>query len=169
MNHNNNAKDNLFVGERGPHTAFHMENISEINKGEKHPMFGKHHSEETKKKIGIGNKGKIVSDETKRKLSEINKGKKHSEETKKKMSESSKGEKHSMFGKHHSEETKKKMSKAIEMFYLDTNEFIQEFVSGVEAQEITGINQGNISFCCLRKRNYAGEYNNKRVTWKFAN
>ena len=99
--------------------------------GEKNPMFGKHHSEETKQKIGgvhkgkhiseeqkkklsVALKGRIMSDEHKKKIGEANKGKHHTEESKKKMSDSKKGlqsgEKHPMFGKHHSEESKKKMS-----------------------------------------------------------
>ena len=44
------------------------------------------HSDDTKKKIGLGNKGKKQSEETKKKLSEINKGKKLSDETKNKIS-----------------------------------------------------------------------------------
>ena len=109
--------------------------LSEAKKGllsgEKNPMFGKHHSEETKQKIGevhkgkhiyeeqkkklsIALKGRIMSDEHKKKIGEASKGRHHSEESKKKMSDSKKGlqsgEKHPMFGKHHSEESKKKMS-----------------------------------------------------------
>ena len=104
-----------------------------LQTGEKNPMFGKHHSEETKQKIGevhkgkhiseeqkkklsIALKGRIMSDEHKKKIGEANKGRHHSEESKKKMSETKKGlqsgEKHPMFGKHHSEEAKKKMSLA---------------------------------------------------------
>ena len=109
--------------------------LSELKKGllsgEKNPMFGKHHSEETKQKIGgvhkgkhiseeqkkklsVALKGRIMSDEHKKKIGEANKGKHHTEESKKKMSDSKKGlqsgEKHPMFGKHHTEESKKKMS-----------------------------------------------------------
>lgn len=109
--------------------------LSELKKGllsgEKNPMFGKHHSEETKQKIGgvhkgkhiseeqkkklsIALKGRIMSDEHKKKIGEAHKGKHHSEETRKKISDSKKGlqsgEKHPMFGKHHSEETRRKMS-----------------------------------------------------------
>jgi hypothetical protein len=88
-------------------------------KGENHPNYGKHRSEETKKKLSEAQKGeknsfygKHHSEETKKKLSEANKGEnnpnygKHpSEETKKKISEGKKG-------KHRSEETKKKLSEA---------------------------------------------------------
>lgn len=49
---------------------------SEKQKGKNHPFYGKHHTEETKKK-----------------MSELHRGKKHTEESKKKMSESRKGEK----------------------------------------------------------------------------
>jgi hypothetical protein len=71
--------------------------LSEINKGEKSVWYGKKHSQETKDKISIGNKGKIVSQETRKKLSLINKNKtykkgfKLSEETKMKISLSKKG------------------------------------------------------------------------------
>ena len=107
--------------------------MSESRSGEKNPMFGKKHSEETKQKIGKVHKEKHISEETKKKLSsalkgrimsdehkqkirEASKGRHHSEESKKKMSETKKGlqsgDKHPMFGKHHSEEAKKKMSLA---------------------------------------------------------
>ena len=100
-----------------------------LQAGEKHPFFGKHHSEESKKKMSLArkgktppNKGKHLSEEQKRKIGESlkgrtgpNKGKTMSEETKKKISEAKKklyssSKNHPMFGKHHSEETKKKMS-----------------------------------------------------------
>ena len=107
--------------------------MSESRSSEKNPMFGKHHSdetkqkisrvhkgkqtsEETKKKLSSALKGRIMSDEHKKKIGEASKGRHHSEESKKKMSETKKGlqsgEKHPMFGKHHSEEAKKKMSLA---------------------------------------------------------
>ena len=49
--------------------------ISESLMGEKHPMFGKKISEQTRKKISEAQKGKIHSEETKRKMSEARKGK----------------------------------------------------------------------------------------------
>ena len=87
--------------------------------GEKGPFYGKHHSEESKRKMSLAKKGKPahnkgvpMSEEHKKKLSDKNKGKKLSEETKQKMSEAQSGEKNAMFGKTHSEESKRKMSLA---------------------------------------------------------
>ena len=95
--------------------------LSEANKGENHPMYGRTPSEETKRKLSeanIGennpNFGKPRSEETKRKLSEANIGKTHTEETKRKLSEANKGENHPMYGRTPSEETKRKLSEANE-------------------------------------------------------
>ena len=69
-------------------------------------MKNKHHSEETKRKIGMANtnrpswkKGKHISEEIKRKISEANKGRITSVETRLKLSIKN-------TGKHHTEETK---------------------------------------------------------------
>jgi len=87
--------------------------------------LGVKYSEEIRRKIGEGNKGKIVSKETRRKIGEANKGFKHSEETRRKISKAGKGRKHSEEAKRrigeaqkgkkckpHSEETRRKMSEA---------------------------------------------------------
>jgi putative cell wall-binding protein len=69
--------------------------------GKNHPMFGKHHKEESKLKMSLAKKGKkpkFIPDNKGRKISKeqieflrkINTGKKISEETKKKISESKK-------------------------------------------------------------------------------
>ena len=82
----------------------HEDHISLHNKGEKHPMYGKHHSNEIKDKISESLKGKY-------------KGEKHpmygkhpSKETCKKMSENHaniKGKNNPMYGKHHNEESRR--------------------------------------------------------------
>ena len=72
-------------------------------KGE-HPWVGKHHSEETKKKIKEHH-ADISGDKN------YNYGKHLSEEAKQKISEANKGNQH-WLGKHHTEETKQKLSKA---------------------------------------------------------
>ena len=44
--------------------------MSIARKGELSPNFGKHHSEETKRKIGDAQKGKVISEETRVKMRE---------------------------------------------------------------------------------------------------
>lgn len=73
--------------------------------GEKHWHFGQHWSDDVKKKIGDKNRGKQPwlgkhhSEETKKKLSEHFIGKKWSEQSKRKMSNSVTGNKNPMYGK----------------------------------------------------------------------
>lgn len=62
--------------------------MSEINRGENNPMYGKKISEETKKKISESLEGHEVSEETKKKISESNKGKVKSENHKNKLRDS---------------------------------------------------------------------------------
>ena len=78
------------------HTEKTLPKMSESLKGEKHPMFGKQHNEDTLAK-----------------MSAIKQGKLHSEKTRAKMSISKAGEKHPMFGKLHSEETRAKISSSL--------------------------------------------------------
>ena len=88
--------------------------------GKNHPMYGKHISEEHRKKLkqaitGENNYlyGKHPSEEARKKMSEAAKNRPPiSDETRKKMSEVHSGEKHPMFGRHHTEEARKKMSEA---------------------------------------------------------
>ena len=81
---------------------------------------GKHHSDETKKKLSAAHKGKHLSDETKLKISNAIKGdlhtmygKHHTEETRAKISDALRGEKNPWYGKHHTEETKQKIRESI--------------------------------------------------------
>ena len=65
---------------------------NKINLGKKNRL-GKHHSEETRRKMSEGHKGRTHSEETKRKISESKKGRKRepfSEEWKRKMREAQK-------------------------------------------------------------------------------
>ena len=59
--------------------------------GEKHPFYGKHHSEETRKKLSEAHKGKKMSEESKKKMSAAKKGKHLSEEHKNKVAEANIG------------------------------------------------------------------------------
>jgi len=73
--------------------------------GENHPLFGKHHSEESRKKNSEAHKGK----------NNYMWGKRHSETTHKKMIENhadNSGENHPMWGKHYSPEEIKKLRKS---------------------------------------------------------
>jgi hypothetical protein len=95
--------------------ALWRKRISESETGDRHHMFGKHHSDATKQKISNslkGNKisvGRVLSDETKRKISDSERGKIISDASRKKMSDSKKGEKNANFGKHLSDERKKEI------------------------------------------------------------
>jgi len=87
--------------------------------GENNPLYGKHQSEEHRKKISEANKGennprygKHHTEDAKKKISEVHKGKHLPEETKRKISEALKGKNNPLYGKHHSEETRKKISEA---------------------------------------------------------
>ena len=116
-------------------TDEHKKHISESN-------IGKHHSEETKKKMSESmkgkNKGKHHSDESRQKMKESAKNRPpQSEETKKKHSESMKkyinehpeemelrysklkGENNGMYGKHHSDESRQKMKESQKNRYKD--------------------------------------------------
>jgi group I intron endonuclease len=55
----------------GSHTKEWKLKVSEANKGDKHPFFGKHHTEEAKKKISETKKRKIITGEVKIKLEEF--------------------------------------------------------------------------------------------------
>ena len=89
--------------------------------GEKHPMFGKKHSEETRKKMSNSHKGKPAP----------NKGKPMSEETKKKMSKA---------------HTNGKQSKKVLQYTLN-GEFVREWESTNECGR-NGFNQQHVSACC---------------------
>jgi hypothetical protein len=82
--------------------------------GSSNPMYGKKHTENTKKvlseKRGVTKRFEIT-DEFRDKISKIHKGKTRSDETKNKISEAKKGNKY-WLGKIHSDETKNKISEA---------------------------------------------------------
>lgn len=94
------------------------ERVKQLHKEKKVGMYGKKHSEETKKKMSVASKGnthclgRTLSQETKQKIREKHLGKVLSEETKKKISENHydiSGKNNPMYGKKHSEESKNKM------------------------------------------------------------
>ena len=115
-NRNNNHISNLEKIKHGEHSSLHnkgkvftKEHRNNLSKA----MTGvPRHSEESKKKISLANKGKTLSVETRKKMSKAKQGKSnpffgktHTKEVKYRISEAHKGMKHS-------EETKRKMSES---------------------------------------------------------
>lgn len=83
----NSSEDALAPMQGRHHTAESLAKMS----GKNHHNFGKHHTEESKQKIGKANMGKHHTEESKQKIREVNIGKYHTEESKQKISESGKG------------------------------------------------------------------------------
>jgi len=150
--------------------------MSEALSGEKHPMYGKEHTEKAKQKMREANSGekhpmygKTLSGEIKKKLSEALSGEKHpmygktpSDKTKQKMSDARTGEKHHMYGKTHTKETKKKISKAmtgekhhaskrVYQYTLDGT-YVDDFASGEEAAQTLGKTDGSSIRKCVRDK-----------------
>lgn len=139
------------------------------NRGRTGTMLGKHHTEETRRKISAAkkgkpgfspsedlrqkisaaNKGKLKTPETRRKLSEAhrgkpahNKGKPMGEEQKQKQSERMRGKPSPNLGKSMSEEQKQKLSEIRRKCYIVTNP------EGIEF-EVIGLTQ----FCAENNLN----------------
>ena len=123
------------------------EQVAQYIKGSRsgilHPMYGKHHSEETKKKMSNKRQpgmtgaywyGKSIPEETRRKISKTKKslkqssgvnnpmyGKHHTEETRRTISEKNKGKVSARKGVTLSKETKKKLSESLKGFHWYTD------------------------------------------------
>lgn len=149
-------------------------------KGENSPIYGRKFpgrgkgrvlSEETRRKIGVSNKGKCkgkvpwnkgipMDEETKDKLRQLNIGeknpffgRKHSEESLKKMKESK---------MNISEETRKKMSEGSTKYRVLCIETGIIYKNSKEASIKTGVHKDSISRCCSGNRKTAGGYR-----WKY--
>lgn len=120
--------------------------ISESTKGEKSAHYGKHHSEEAKRKMSVAAKNRPPM----------------SAETRRKIGEAERGEKHWTYGKSLSEEHRMRLSqshcKPIECVETKTI-----YSSALDAAQQTGINQGNINSCCSGRRKRAGGF-----SWRYA-
>ena len=123
-------------------------------KGENHHFFGKHHTEETKKKMSEAQKGE----------NNHMYGKHHTEETKKKMSETQKGEKGSMYGKTGEKHPK---SKSVVQIDQTTNEVVKVWGSTREAERIGGFCHNATSECCKNKFNRLGNNIYKGFKWMY--
>ena len=125
MYYNRPAEELIFLTS-SEHSILH-------NKGESHPMYGKHHSDESKKKMSEVRKGKPKTEEWRKRIGEANKGKKMSEEARRKMSEARKG-------KHLSEEHKKKIGEASRNMSEETRNKLSAVTKGTR-----WFNNGKIS------------------------
>ena len=86
-------------------------------KNTNHPMYGKKHSEKSKKLMSIAHTGKTLTIEHRKKISDSLKGFKRSEENCRNISSGLRGkyigENASMYGRKHTTATKRKMSEAM--------------------------------------------------------
>lgn len=91
------------------------EKMSLAHSGNKHHLFGKHHSEETRQKLSNARKGRKFqphSQETREKISKSNMGKKMSPKAREALLKSH-------LGKSHSPEHSKKMSESMKLIWQD--------------------------------------------------
>ena len=105
------------------------------------PMKGKHHSEETKKKISKALKGKKLPEERRRQMSEISKNRKHSEESKNKMSEYKKARPETWIGGWNKME--------VHQYDLQGN-YIASYPSATDAAKILGKNICSSIISCIK-------------------
>lgn len=129
---------------------------------------GKKASPESKKKMSLAKLGTKLSLETKARMSIAQKGKFVSEETRKKLSiHRYTHPLRSFLGKRHSEELLKQMGehrKVPILQYTLNMEFVKEWKSGLDVQNILGIGRKNISNCLTGHRHSTGGF-----IWKYAN
>ena len=86
--------------------------MSKAHAGEKHPMWGRHHTEETREKLRIKLTGRTITDEWRLKIGDARRGRKHNSSTKQKIGLAHKGMNHTEESKRKiSEMTKKAMAK----------------------------------------------------------
>lgn len=124
-------------------TEEHKQKIKQKTSGENHYFWGKHHTEETK-----------------RKMAESHKGKKASKETLEKMSNAKRGEKSPLWGKSPSKSTRMKISEKNKgrTFSEDTKRKISESKKGIPHN-----NEAKQKMSRVKKGRFTGEEN---PNWK---
>lgn len=147
-------------------------------------MFGKHHTEEARRKISEANMGRHLSEESIKKMAETKRGKKMSDEARQHMSESRKGRKatpkmlaaleKARSCRVYSEESRKRMSVARKGKYMGAENKYHKDVICIETGELfhgvneagrqKGVSATHITAACKGKRNVAGGFH-----WKYAN
>jgi group I intron endonuclease len=117
--HNDKIRRAKTGKKRKPFSDEWRKRMSEVRLGEKNPMFGKRHSDETKKLISDA--ARNISLETRKLMSEANSGENNpmfGRTGEKNPMFGRTGEKNPMYGKKHSEEAKQKMREALKKYYL---------------------------------------------------
>ena len=118
-----------------------------------HPMYGKHHSEESKRKMSEANKGKCTYKNHANVSGENNPmyGKQHSEESKQKISEAKKGKQLSDEHKQKLSEARKDKPKGELIAQIDTKTYeIINILYNFEYKK-NNFSSGHISSCCKHK------------------
>lgn len=158
------------------------EHLSNSLSGENNPMYGKRHSEDSKRKNSEAHKGRTHSEEAKKKISEATKGEKNPNYGNHKLA----GANHPNYGKHLSEETRKKIGEANRNPSEETRQKMRDnhadfsggnsslakivmcietntiHLSGTLAGKAYGLHSTGITRCCCGKQRAAGGY-----TWKY--
>lgn len=128
--------------------------ISNSTKGENHYNYGKHLSEEHKKKLSELRKGKYIGEDNPNYNNHSLKGRMI-------------GENNPMYGKHHNEETKQKIREAnsIKIICVTTGEV---FNSAKEAGDKYNRNRTNITKVCKHKAKSAGKLpDGTKLVWMY--
>ncbi len=153
----------------GVPTSETRQKLSAVNSGKNNPMYGKHHSEDTKEKIRqkkIGNQNAMYGKSGKLSPSY---GRKHTEEELEKIRNANKN-------KRMSEDAKAKIRAAKSgennprsrsVYCLELNEC---FWGAQDVQNKYGISRDGIAKCCKGKQQYAGKHptTGERLHWVYA-
>ena len=151
-NPENNRADNLVVCTKEQHYEYHRAERTERMLGDRNPTKGRKRTEEERRKMSVGMKGKYAEEKA------YWFGKKLPPEMIRKSIEGRKGkycgEKASMWGKKHTAESRAKMSKShdhekkpVYQYTLD-GEFIREWESCMAVKKELGYDNSDIARCC---------------------
>lgn len=155
----------FYKGEQHPRYGKHHSDesrakMSASHSGEKHRCWGKHLPEITRKRIGDANRGRKLPEWQKEHLRAINTGRVATEETKQKMSRSQQGHPVSEETKQRIRETK--VSKPILQLTI-AGEILNEWPSVTSAEQANGLDRSQIRKCCKGELKTSGGF-----AWAYA-